>query len=106
MLRVNSSWAILQGRSTAQPVNILRRSGWAHIIPTAFGHGIGFTECLEGKTATISSDYDLPKGIAMMLDVGLFGVPEHFGARHENPHLINHEGESELLTELQMKVFA
>ena len=70
------------------------------------GHGIGFTECLEGKTATISSDYDLPKGIAMMLDVGLFGVPEHFGARHENPHLINHEGGSELLTELPMKVFA
>ncbi len=35
------------------------------------GHGIGFTECLESKTATQSSDYDLPAGVAMMIDVGL-----------------------------------
>jgi Xaa-Pro aminopeptidase len=69
------------------------------------GHGIGFTECLEGKTATSVSDYNLPAGIAMMLDVGLFGVPKHFGARHENPHLINHAGLAETLTNLPMKVY-
>jgi len=69
------------------------------------GHGIGFTECLEGKTATSVSDYDLPAGVAMMLDVGLFGVPKHFGARHENPHLINHAGHAEILTDLPMKVY-
>jgi Xaa-Pro aminopeptidase len=69
------------------------------------GHGIGFTECLEGKTATSASDYDLPAGIAMMLDVGLFGVPKHFGARHENPHLIDHEEKTEVLTDLPMKVY-
>jgi len=68
------------------------------------GHGIGFTECLEGKTATSASDYDLPSGIAMMLDVGLFGVPKHFGARHENPHMIDHDGRAEVLTDLPMKV--
>jgi Xaa-Pro dipeptidase len=69
------------------------------------GHGIGFTECLEGKTATSASDYDLPAGMAMMLDVGLFGVPKHFGARHENPHLIDHQGEAKVLTDLPMKVY-
>jgi Xaa-Pro aminopeptidase len=69
------------------------------------GHGIGFTECLEGKTATTASDYDLPAGIAMMLDVGLFGVPKHFGARHENPHMIDHEGRAKVLTDLPMKVY-
>jgi Xaa-Pro aminopeptidase len=68
------------------------------------GHGIGFTECLEGKTATSSSEYDLPAGIAIMVDVGLFGVPKYFGARHENPHLIDHDGKSECLTDLPMKV--
>ena len=69
------------------------------------GHGIGFTECLEGKTATSASDYDLPAGTAMMLDVGLFGVPKHFGARHENPHMIDHEGRAKVLTDLPMKVY-
>ena len=69
------------------------------------GHGIGFTECLEGKTATSASDYDLPAGISMMLDVGLFGVPKHFGARHENPHMIDHAGQTNVLTNLPMKVY-
>jgi Xaa-Pro aminopeptidase len=80
--------------------------GLGAIIPTVLDTASGLPSASEGKTATSSSDYDLPRGIAMMLDVGLFGVPEHFGARHENPHLINHEGGSELLTELPMKVFA
>ncbi len=44
------------------------------------GHGIGLTECLEGRTATQSSEYDLPTGIAMMIDVGLFGHPILYGA--------------------------
>jgi len=70
------------------------------------GHGIGFTECLEGKTATSTSDYELPAGISMMLDVGLFGVPKHFGARHENPHMIDHEGRAKVLTDLPMKVYS
>ncbi len=69
------------------------------------GHGIGFTECLEGKTATSASDYDLPAGISMMLDVGLFGVPKHFGARHENPHMIDHDGRAKVLSDLPMKVY-
>jgi Xaa-Pro aminopeptidase len=69
------------------------------------GHGIGFTECLEGKTATSASDYNLPAGVAMMLDVGLFGVPKHFGARHENPHMVDHDGQSKVLTDLPMKVY-
>ena len=70
------------------------------------GHGIGFTECLEEKTATKSSDYDLPAGIAMMIDVGLFSHPLYYGARHEDPYLISHSGKTERLTNLPMKVYS
>lgn len=70
------------------------------------GHGIGFTECLEGKTATQSSDYNLPKGIAMMIDVGLFGHSTFHGARHEDPFLISHDGKTERLSDLPMKVYS
>jgi Xaa-Pro aminopeptidase len=69
------------------------------------GHGIGFTECLEEKTATQSSAYNLPPGIAMMIDVGLFGHPLFYGARHEDPYLIAHDGKTERLTDLAMKVY-
>ena len=70
------------------------------------GHGIGFTECLEGKTATQSSDYDFPAGVAIMVDVGLFGHPLFSGARHEDPFLISHDGETERLSDLPMKVYS
>ena len=70
------------------------------------GHGIGFTECLEGKTATQSSDYDLPTGVAMMIDVGIFGHPLFYGARHEDPFLISHDGKTERLSDLPMKVYS
>jgi Xaa-Pro aminopeptidase len=83
----------------------LKHAGLGQYHAYGVGHGLGFTECLEGKTATSSSDYDLAAGVAMMIDVGLFGVPKHFGARHENPHLICHDGKSECLTDLSMKVY-
>jgi Xaa-Pro aminopeptidase len=83
----------------------LKTANLAQYHAYGVGHGIGFTECLEGKTATSSSDYNLPAGVAMMVDVGLFEVPEHFGARHENPHLIDHHGKSECLTDLPMKAY-
>jgi Xaa-Pro aminopeptidase len=70
------------------------------------GHGIGFTECLEGKTATASSDYDLPAGVAIMIDVGLFCHPIFYGARHEDPYLIAHDGKTERLTDLPMKAYS
>jgi Xaa-Pro aminopeptidase len=69
------------------------------------GHGIGLSECLEDRTATPASDYDLPAGIAMMLDVGLFGHPQFYGARHEDPFLITHDGEVERLTDLPVRVW-
>lgn len=86
--------------------NYLREVGLAAYHAYGVGHGIGLTECLEGKTATQVSDYDLPAGITIMLDVGLFGHPAFHGARHENPFLINHEGETEKLTDLPMKVYS
>ncbi len=47
----------------------LNSVGLAQYHTYGVGHGIGFTECLEGKTATQLSDYDLPAGIAIMIDV-------------------------------------
>jgi len=64
------------------------------------GHGIGLSECLEERTATAVSDYRVPPGITMMLDVGLYGHPEHVGARHEDPFLVTHDGRVERLTDL------
>jgi Xaa-Pro aminopeptidase len=84
----------------------LNSVGLAQYHTYGVGHGIGFTECLEGKTATQLSDYELPAGIAMMIDVGLFGHPVHYGARHEDPFLISHEGKTERLTDLPMKVYS
>lgn len=69
------------------------------------GHGIGLSECLEPRTATAASDYDLPNGVTIMLDVGLFGHPVFVGARHEDPFLITHDGEVEHLTDLPMRVW-
>jgi Xaa-Pro aminopeptidase len=68
------------------------------------GHGIGLSECLEWKTATRVSDYDLPAGIAIMLDVGLAAHPTFFGGRHEDPFLIDHDGNTERLTDLPMRL--
>jgi hypothetical protein len=51
------------------------------------------------------SDYAIPTGITMMLDVGIFGHPQHFGARHEDPFLVTHDGATEKLTDLPMRVF-
>ena len=84
----------------------LNSVGLAQYHTYGVGHGIGFTECLEGKTATQLSDYELPAGIAIMIDVGLFGHPVHYGARHEDPYLISHDGKTGKLTDLPMKVYS
>ena len=94
----------------ARNVDLAARSyldsvGLGHYHAYGVGHGIGLTECLEERTATQVSDYDLPSGIAMMLDVGIFGHPRFYGARHEDPYLINHDGVTEKLTNLPMKVY-
>lgn len=100
--------ALVPGRPARQ-VDLAARShleghglGRFHIY--GVGHGIGLSECLEDRTATAVSDYELPTGIAMMLDVGLFGHPEFHGARHEDPFLIDHDGHVERLTDLPVRV--
>lgn len=85
--------------------NYLSSVGLGTFHAYGVGHGIGLTECLEEKTATQMSDYELPNGITMMIDVGIFGHPSFYGARHEDPYLINHEGHTEKLTSLPMKVY-
>jgi Xaa-Pro aminopeptidase len=69
------------------------------------GHGIGLSECLEEKTATAKSDYLLPRGLAMMLDIGLFGHPKFYGSRHEDPWIIDHGGKAVRLTDLPIRAF-
>ena len=82
----------------------LTRHGLSRYHTYGVGHGIGLSECLEDRTATAVSDYNLPPGIAMMLDVGLFGHPEFVGSRHEDPFVIDHHGRAEHLTDLPMAV--
>ena len=86
--------------------NYLRKVNLAKYHAYGVGHGIGLTECLEGKTATQVSDYNLPAGITIMLDVGLFEHPKFFGARHEDPFLINQDAKTEKLTDLPMRTYS
>jgi Xaa-Pro aminopeptidase len=78
----------------------LAESGLDRYHAYGVGHGIGLSECLEERTATAVSDYRVPPGITMMLDVGLYGHPQHVGARHEDPFLVTHAGQVERLTDL------
>ncbi len=82
----------------------LETVGLARYHAYGVGHGIGLSECLEWRTATRVSDYDFPAGIAMELDVGIFGHPQFHGARHEDPFIIDHEGVTHRLTDLPMRV--
>lgn len=68
------------------------------------GHGIGFSECLELKTATSVSDYALPNGIAMCLDVGIFHNPSGLNGRFEDPYTIGHDGVARRMTDLPIRV--
>jgi Xaa-Pro aminopeptidase len=80
----------------------LGQNGLGQYHAYGVGHGIGLSECLEERTATSVSDYRIPSGITIMLDVGVYGHPEHVGARHEDPFLITHDGVVERLTDLPM----
>jgi hypothetical protein len=37
-----------------------------------------------------------------MLDVGLFNHPAYFGARHEDPYVIRHDGSVSRLTDVPL----
>ena len=103
-----ASQALQLGRPAAR-VDLAARDylgsvGLAQYHAYGVGHGIGLSECLEWKTATSVSSYDLPAGIAMMLDVGLAGHPQFYGARHEDPFVIDHDGTTLRLTDLPMRL--
>jgi Xaa-Pro aminopeptidase len=68
-------------------------------------HGTGWTECMEYSGAeTQYSTRLFPKGIALQLDVGVFGVPafglppDEVGLRLEDLWIIDHAGQVERLT--------
>lgn len=83
----------------------LRTVGLEEFQVYGVGHGIGLSECLEEKTATALSDYDIGTGLAMMLDVGLFNHKKFHGARHEEPYLVDDYGNVERLTDLDVAVY-
>jgi Xaa-Pro aminopeptidase len=72
------------------------------------GHGIGWTEVFEKGIASQHSTYDFPAGIAIQMDVGIFGVPwksqpaESVGYRVEEPYLIDAAGQTHRLTTLPL----
>lgn len=70
------------------------------------GHGTGLTECQEAEPCSKLSDYLLPRGIAAMVDVGIFGHPIHHGFRFENSFLIDANGTTECLTDVPMRLYA
>ncbi len=82
------------------PREFLTERGLGEFHAYGVGHGIGFSECLELKTATSVSDYVLPAGIAMSLDVGVFRNPAGLNGRFEDPYVIGHDGVTRRLTDL------
>jgi Xaa-Pro aminopeptidase len=86
----------------AVPRQYLREHGLGDFHMYGVGHGIGLTECQEWKTATSASEYLLPRGISMQLDIGLFNHPDLYGLRIEEPYVIAHDGRSEQLTDVPM----
>ncbi len=82
------------------PRAFLEEQGLGAFHAYGVGHGIGFSECLEWRTATRSSDYTLPSGISMSLDVGIFRNPSGYNGRFEDPYIIGHDGTTPRLTDL------
>jgi Xaa-Pro aminopeptidase len=81
----------------------LRQHGFENMYSSV--HGTGWTECMEFSGAeTQYSKNTFPKGIAMQLDIGVFGVPafglpaEEVGLRLEDLWIIDHAGNVERLT--------
>lgn len=82
------------------PRDFLTSEGLGEYHAYGVGHGIGFSECLEWRTATSVSDYVLPTGIAMSLDVGIFRNPSGLNGRFEDPYTIAHDGKVQRHTDL------
>ena len=68
-------------------------------------HGTGITECLEARPFTQYNEGTIPKNIAMMIDIGIYGYPKLHGFAFENPFLINDKGETERLVNYPMRTF-
>jgi len=85
--------------------NLHKEAGIDRYQMYSSGHGTGISEAFEGKAATRFSDYNFPKNIVTMIDIGLYGHPDYYGFRHEEAYLINDDGITEKLTDLPLKVY-
>lgn len=83
--------------------NYLESKGYSNFY--SCGHGGGITECLEGFPATQFTDYNIPKNIVMMIDIGIFGYKEGFGLRHEDEYMIDNDGNTTKYTDLPIRVY-
>jgi Xaa-Pro aminopeptidase len=82
-----------------------KKAGLGQYQMYSSAHGTGISEAFEGKAATRFSDYNFPKNIISMIDIGLYGHPDYYGFRHEEAYLIDDEGISRKLTDLPVKVY-
>jgi Xaa-Pro aminopeptidase len=70
------------------------------------GHGTGLTECQEAEPLGRHSDYPIPRAVAIMVDVGIFGHPVHHGFRFEDSFLIVASGAVERQTDIPLRLYA
>jgi Xaa-Pro aminopeptidase len=70
----------------------------------SFCHGAGLHESNEGKASNKYAEWVIPKNILMMINVGLYNHPKFYGYALEDGAIINNKGETELLTDLPIKV--
>jgi Xaa-Pro dipeptidase len=70
------------------------------------GHGTGLTECQEAEPLGRHSNYPIPRSVAIMIDVGIFGHPVYHGFRFEDSFLIDQTGAVERQTDIPMRLYA
>lgn len=71
----------------------------------SFCHGAGIHESYEGKSSNKFAEWLIPKNILMMIDICLYKYPKFYGLSLEDGAIINSEGETEVLTDIPIKLW-
>jgi len=86
------------------PREYLRKQGLDIYQLYSVAHGTGITECLEGEPFTQYCKGSIPNNLAVMIDLGLFNHPVYFGARLEDEYIIDDQGITHRLSDLDLMV--
>lgn len=88
--------ALKPGRTVAQVdqpgMDYLRRKGYGEHLVCQFTHSTGLMECEGVYYLNPNSDTVLEPGMAVNLDVSLFGLPTYYGARLEAGYFVTEKG--------------